>query len=345
MFENARQTLLQYMDQARSSATTLRRAAADRWERVSPDDRLRLRNYGVAVASVTAATLLTLTSGARGAGPLILADIAIAAAAWFGGLSTGAVAALMAVLVTRLTAGPLTGESVGPWLTLVLTLKGLIVAAGAAALSNLVRADRDRVSDLEARIERMAVEARNRQAEVARMEISSEEARARLQQDAEEARRQLRSLQSVTDPALNTLQGTDLVTSLLDRVRTAIGADGVALFSVEGARIFSATGGVPPKEDDAPHQVELGEYRTGRTAMIHNDPVRVADASLCHWPADVTSLIAVPIVHSGRLQLVLEVANQRARRSTEWELALIQVVAERAAGHLHQLPLGSGAAA
>jgi hypothetical protein len=46
-------------------------------------------------------------------------------------------------------------------------------------------------------------------------------------------------------------------------------------------------------------------------------------------------LITVPVLNGGRLQGAIEVVDLRGRRSTEWEIALIQVVAARTAGMPH----------
>ena len=61
--------------------------------------------------------------------------------------------------------------------------------------------------------------------------------------------------------------------------------------------------------------------------MIHNDRAAVAEVSAAVWPDDVSSLIAAPLVRAGAVSAVLEVANQTAGRATEWEIALVQVVA------------------
>ena len=336
MRQDGRHMMLELLARARAYRTSMRAATARAWERVSADDRRRVRNHAIAVASVAAATVLTVAFAPRTAGPTLLAELVIAAAAWFGGLSIGAVAALTAVLVSRVVALPLTGTPVGWWLALLLCVKGLIVAATFAALSARARAEGHRLSALEQQIQRMQADARTRKNALAEMEASSEEAHAKLRYEADVARQQLTTLQSVTDPALNTLDGDDLVTSLLDRMCVALGADGVAVYCFEGlgGRIFSANSGISPLGRNKSRQPAFSDYKNGRTALIHNDAGRVVDTSLCVWPDDVTSLIAVPVLHTGRLQLVVEVANYRARRSTEWELALIQVVAERAAGLL-----------
>ena len=68
--------------------------------------------------------------------------------------------------------------------------------------------------------------------------------------------------------------------------------------------------------------------------MIHNDPAAVAEVSAAVWPDDVSSLIAVPLVRAGSASAVLEVVNRTVHRATEWEIALVQVVAARMAGFL-----------
>jgi len=68
--------------------------------------------------------------------------------------------------------------------------------------------------------------------------------------------------------------------------------------------------------------------------MIHNDSAAVAEVSAAVWPDEVSSLIAVPLVRAGSTTAVLEVANRTGRRATEWEIALVQVVAARMAGFL-----------
>ena len=69
-----------------------------------------------------------------------------------------------------------------------------------------------------------------------------------------------------------------------------------------------------------------------RTLLIQNDPARVAEMSLAGWPASVSAMIAVPVTYAGRVEGTIEVVGLRGRRSTEWELAVIQVVAGRFAG-------------
>ena len=78
--------------------------------------------------------------------------------------------------------------------------------------------------------------------------------------------------------------------------------------------------------------------------MIHNDPTAAAEVSAAVWPDDVSSLIAVPLVRAGSTTAVLEVVNRTGRRATEWEIALVQVVAARMAGFLEDEPSMNAAA-
>jgi len=127
------------------------------------------------------------------------------------------------------------------------------------------------------------------------------------------AQRQLSTLQELTDPALNSLGAVQFVAELLNRLRSAIQAEGIALIDVAAAAVTA---------------------NTARTVMIHNDPAAVAEVSASVWPDDMSSLIAVPVVRAGATTAIMEVVNRTGRRATEWEIALVQVVAARIAGFL-----------
>jgi hypothetical protein len=58
----------------------------------------------------------------------------------------------------------------------------------------------------------------------------------------------------------------------------------------------------------------------------------------------MSSLIAVPVVRAGATTAIMEVVNRTGRRATEWEIALVQVVAARIAGFLEGEADGDGAA-
>jgi len=142
---------------------------------------------------------------------------------------------------------------------------------------------------------------------------STAEMHAQLRGEVDVAQRQLSTLQELTDPALNSLGAVQFVAELLNRLRSAIQAEGIALIDVAAAAVTA---------------------NTARTVMIHNDPAAVAEVSASVWPDDMSSLIAVPVVRAGATTAIMEVVNRTGRRATEWEIALVQVVAARIAGFL-----------
>src|SRR5262245_32767529 len=77
-------------------------------------------------------------------------------------------------------------------------------------------------------------------------DCSAAEAHAQLRAEIELARRQLSTLQHLTDPTLNSLADVDFVTTLLDRLRTSINAEGIAWINVGrlGRHTFCASGGL-----------------------------------------------------------------------------------------------------
>ena len=166
---------------------------------------------------------------------------------------------------------------------------------------------------------------------------STAQAQAELRGEMELAQRQLLTLQELTDPALNSLGTVQFVSELLERLRSAVHAEGIALIDVgrqPPRQLFCASAGL---------QCQLAHHRPAaivttdpaRAVMIHNDRAGVAEMSAAAWPDDVSSLIAVPVVRAGSTMAVMEVVNRTGRRATEFEIALVQVVSARIAGFLH----------
>ena len=173
------------------------------------------------------------------------------------------------------------------------------------------------------------------QQERAAADWSTAEAHAQLRAEVELAQRQLSTLQDLTDPTLNSLGDVQFVTEVLDRLRTAIKAEGIALihFGRLPHHLFCASSGFQCQRGNHRPVVDV-QTDTTRALMIHNDPSGVAEVSAVVWPDDVSSLIAVPLVRAGSTRAVLEVVYRTGRRATEWEIALVQVVAARIAGFL-----------
>ncbi|HEY7172405.1 MAG TPA: GAF domain-containing protein [Vicinamibacterales bacterium] len=151
-----------------------------------------------------------------------------------------------------------------------------------------------------------------------------------LREEVTLAQEQLASLELVTDPFLNAVPGAEAVALLLDRLRTQVNADGIAIVRRAGLhpRLFCAADGIRP---EPPEAGSVRGDRVGRALLIHNDEARVADMTVARWPAGVRSLIAVPLLQNGEFHATMEVVYQRGARSTDWEIALIQVAAARAA--------------
>jgi PAS domain S-box-containing protein len=179
-------------------------------------------------------------------------------------------------------------------------------------------------------------------------DLTSEQAFRELQQEADVANRQLLTLRHVTDPSLNSMAGSDFVATLLDRLREAIDAEGVALVSMDKfrRRVVCAASGLQSERGVYRPPLDLRRADAGRTLMIHNDKAAVAEASVAGWPADVSSMMAMPVVRAGSTLAMMEVVYRTGRRATEWEIALVQVAAARIAGILNEDRLAdSGAVA
>jgi len=155
-------------------------------------------------------------------------------------------------------------------------------------------------------------------------------AQAALQDAADEARRQLEALENLTDPTLNPLAGPDAVNELLDRLRAILGADGIALVHrlAPSTRLATARG-LQPVADVAHADTKQRAPASGRVAVVHNDPERVEQVSSLQWPEDVSSLMVVPVTYNGRVWSTIEVVNERPRRATDWDVALVRIVADR----------------
>lgn len=153
---------------------------------------------------------------------------------------------------------------------------------------------------------------------------------AALREEAELMRRQLAALESVTDPTIDT-NSRDDIEQLLERLRLAIDADGVGFLLPAGIRKRLMTAGGLHPLTSVPRAAVDGCRSTQRLLLIQNDPARVAAASVLEWPDTVSCLIGIPIGVGGSGGGVLEVVNERPRRATDADMALIRVVANRVA--------------
>ncbi len=160
-------------------------------------------------------------------------------------------------------------------------------------------------------------------------------AQAALQSAADGTRQQLAALESLTDPSLNPFEGPAMVTELLERLRAWVQADGVALGQPGrlAAGVLAAGGLQPAGGRPGAESLHLSP---GRAAVVHNDPARVEQLSLLRWPSQVASLLVVPVVHDGQVLSTIEVVSERPRQVSEWDVALVRVVADRLASVVAQ---------
>jgi putative methionine-R-sulfoxide reductase with GAF domain len=163
----------------------------------------------------------------------------------------------------------------------------------------------------------------------------------------------LRRLEAITDAALSRLDASDLLDELLDRVRDLLGADTAAVLVLDPhARqlVVTAAKGL---EDEVRQglRIDVGRGFAGRIAATGR-PVALADVG----PGDVVSpvllakgirsLLGVPILAAGEVVGVLHVGTLARREFTEDDIALLQLVADRAgvAGRLRSHKLEAATA-
>jgi PAS domain S-box-containing protein len=189
----------------------------------------------------------------------------------------------------------------------------------------------------------VAVQDLSRRRETDAFREAAQRAQTALQRAADDTRAQLETLEALTDPAVIVAAGTAGVDDLLDRLRSAVRAEGVALVRVgrTATRVVAAAG-LQPVANGKSVAPASGVTGDGRVALVHNDAARVAQVSALQWPPTVSSILVVPVRHSGPVAFRIEVVNERRAPASEWDLALARIVAERlAAAMLFHTPADS----
>jgi PAS domain S-box-containing protein len=169
-------------------------------------------------------------------------------------------------------------------------------------------------------------------------------AQAALQKAADDAQGQLAVLESLTDPSVNPVGGAPAIGELLERLRSSVRADGVALVQLGLTRTRVISGaGLRPAQVGAPGAAASSSEADGRVALVHNDAARVVQVSALRWSPTVSSIMVVPVCHIGQAGFRIEVVNERRAPATEWDLALARIVADRLAQAIAlQIPADSG---
>jgi phosphoserine phosphatase RsbU/P len=148
----------------------------------------------------------------------------------------------------------------------------------------------------------------------------------------------LRRIEAVTDPALANLDVEGLLTELLDRVRELLAVDTAAVLLVDPASqqlVATAARGIE-EEVHQGFRVPIGEGFAGRIAAERGPVIieRVASRNVQNpllLAKGIKSLLGVPMLAEGVVIGVLHVGTLRARRFTEADANLLQLVADRAA--------------
>ena len=190
----------------------------------------------------------------------------------------------------------------------------------------------------------IAVHDMSRQRESDAFREAALRAQAALQKAADDAQGQLAALESLTDPSVNPVSGSAAVGELVERLRSSLRADGIALVHLgrTGTRVVSGAG-LRPTQVRAPGAAATSGTADGRVALVHNDAARVAQLSALAWPPTVSSIMVVPVCHTGQAGFRLEVVNERRAPATEWDLALARIVADRLTPAIaQQVPADSG---
>ena len=148
----------------------------------------------------------------------------------------------------------------------------------------------------------------------------------------------LRDLQSITDAALSRLHDHDFLPVLLDRVRSILRADTVAVLlldSPSGQLTAAAAAGLE-EEVRQGVRIPVGRGFAGRVAatgkpviLDHVDHTTVLNPILME--KGIRSLLGVPLIADGGVIGVLHVGSLTPRRFTSDDVSLLQLAADRAA--------------
>ena len=159
-----------------------------------------------------------------------------------------------------------------------------------------------------------------------------------MSEDAHADTERLRRLQLVTDAALSTLQLDDLLATLLERVRTILDVDTVAVLLLdEGRNDLVARAAVGLEEDvEQGVRIPVGRGFAGRVAaerrpVVLDDVDHAGVLNPTLRRKGIKSLLGVPLVAAGDIVGVVHVGSLTPRRFTAEETELLRLVAERAA--------------
>ena len=155
----------------------------------------------------------------------------------------------------------------------------------------------------------------------------------------------LRSIQSVTDPALSFLPLDELLDELLARTGHVVGGDVATIFLVtaDGTSLtVRASYGLDARVTEG-LEVQVGEGVVGEVAsraqaVIVNDVGEATETSPL-LRQRVSSLVAAPLLVGGQVIGVVQVGTRVRHRFQERDLQLLQLVADRSAASIERARL------
>jgi signal transduction histidine kinase len=157
----------------------------------------------------------------------------------------------------------------------------------------------------------------------------------------------LRKLEQVTKSVLGQFSLVDLVPSLLDQIRSVLGADTAAILLLDDpgeSLTMRVTVGFAEEEVSQAVPVPLGQGLAGRVAASR-DPWLVDDLDEIELVSPVLrahgirSLIAIPLVVEGRVIGVAHVGSEEKRHFGPEDVQLLELIADRIALALNQSSL------
>jgi phosphoserine phosphatase RsbU/P len=149
---------------------------------------------------------------------------------------------------------------------------------------------------------------------------------------------QLRDIQALTDSALSRLDAESLLTELIERTKSILGADTAAVLLLDhSARELIATAASGLEEEVRQgSRVPLGAGFAGRVAAQRKAVIldRVDETTVVNpilRAKGITSLMGVPMIAGGRLVGVMHVGSLTGRHFAPADASLLQLAADRAA--------------
>jgi putative methionine-R-sulfoxide reductase with GAF domain len=173
-------------------------------------------------------------------------------------------------------------------------------------------------------------------------------AERRIRQGLSDASSALRSIESVTDPALSFLPLDALLEELLTRTCLVVGGEAATIFLVADdgrtltVRASRGSAGPSARVDIGVGEGVVGAVAQRAEAVIVND---VADSTLATSLSHqgVVSLVAAPLLVGGQVIGVVQVGTGKRHRFSPRDLRLLQLVADRSAASIERARLDEDA--